>query len=369
MTRLSKINFFDLTPDTLRLELEKLGQKKFRQKQLLQWVYGQGVCDFSLMSNISKNLISLLSSHFCFDLLKIKKEQIAKDQTIKWQVDLGNNESIETVYIPDKKRNTLCISSQVGCILDCKFCATAKIGFKKNLSTAQIVGQIYLAKKRLHLFAKNKEKDITNIVFMGMGEPLLNIKNVINAIKIIQDDLGFCISKRKITVSTSGVVPALRDLYKKIDVALAISLHSPFDEVRSSLMPINEKYPIKDLLDASKEYVQNTFANRGKVTVEYLLIKDITAKTSDAKELAKLLSKTPCKINLIPFNTIAQANYKAPTKSEVLEFANILIQKGYTVTIRKQRGDEISGACGQLACDIENKKRKIQLNLISTKSI
>ena len=338
-----------------RPELEQffvsLGDKKFRAQQLLQWIYQRGVTDFSAMTDLSKSLRCLLQEKAQIIVPQIESEQISKDGTIKWllRVDAGQGESrnaIETVFIPETNRGTLCISSQVGCALDCTFCATARQGFNRNLSAAEIIGQVWLADQRLRALYEGQSM-LTNVVYMGMGEPLMNYKQVLPTIELLLDDHAYGLGKRKVTVSTSGVVPKIDTLSATIDVSLAISLHAPSNEVRNELVPLNRKFPIEDLLAACRRYLDNK-RRKESVTFEYVMLKDVNDSDADARALVKLLAGIPAKINLIPFNPWPGAPYQCSDDKRMQAFADIVNKAGYASPVRRPRGRDIMAACGQL---------------------
>lgn len=341
----SKINLLDLHREKLRIFLVSLGAKKFVAEQVMNWIYNYHCTDFNKMFNISMKIRNQLYKKSIIFSSKFIEERISSDGTIKWITDL-NNQKIETVYIPEKTRSTLCISSQIGCPLRCDFCATGKKSFQRNLTVSEIISQIWQAKNILK--EKNITNRITNIVFMGMGEPLLNLNNVVSALKIILDQYGFNLSKRRVTLSTSGIVPALNKLTNMIDVCLAISLHAPNDHIRSLIMPINKKYNINSILESAKQYLKYSYANRGKVTIEYVMLDKINDSNHNAEQLSNLLKHIPSKINLIPWNPFLGSSFLCSDYTRISMFAKILRTKGFTVIIRKNRGQDINAACGQL---------------------
>ena len=318
--------------------------QSFRVDQLLKWLYHDKVIDMSQMTNLPKSFRSWLSSNYSFDLPRLCALKHSKDGTKKWSVGLENGNYVEMVLIPERDRNTLCVSSQVGCALKCDFCSTGKQGFKANLNTAEIVGQLILANRHL----SREGKRVSNIVFMGMGEPLLNFEAVSSAINLFQDDCAFGLSKRKVTLSTAGLVPGIMRMKETLDCSLAISLHAPTDSVRNVLVPVNRKYPIKDLLAAASEYIESRQSLR-KLIIEYTLIEGVNDSPQDAARLAELLKPIKCKINLIPFNTFDGSDYKAPKDQYVKAFQRRLILAGHRAMIRSTRGSDIMAACGQLA--------------------
>jgi len=343
----NKINLLDFNKQKMCSFFLSIGEKQFRVNQIMNWIYKYYCNDFNKMTNLNLSLRNKLNNIACIYSPKFSKERISLDGTIKWSVEVGNK-LIETIYIPEKKRSTICISSQIGCMLKCKFCSTGYQGFNGNLSVSEIVGQIWNASKIIKNKNSIKSTSITNIVFMGMGEPLLNIKNLIPALQIITDSSSFNISKRRVTVSTSGIVPGLKILRNKIDVNLAISLHASNDKVRNLIMPINKKYSIKSILSEVKKYLKISTANHGGVTVEYVMLKNVNDSLSYAKELAVLLKNIPSKINLIPWNNFIESNYECSSYNTIINFSKILKEKGFVTTIRKNRGRDIQAACGQL---------------------
>lgn len=351
------------------------GEPAYRATQLLKWIHSEGISDFEEMTNISKALKTQLKEQCELKFLEIAAEQISKDGTRKWLFALPEGGAIETVYIPKMGRSTLCISSQVGCILNCRFCHTAQQGFQRNLETSEIIGQLWMAHrllKKAGLFCKDG-RTITNVVMMGMGEPLLNFNNVLSALNIMRDDCGYNLSKYRVTVSTSGVVPGIEQLAQVSDVALALSLHAPNDALRSELVPLNKKYPLKAVLGACKAYVQ-AGANR-HVTMEYVMLKGINDKPEHAKQLIKLLHGIPCKINLIPFNPFVGTHYVCSDFEVILKFSRLLQNAGLITTVRETRGQDIDAACGQLAGKVQDKTQRsakvasrIQTNVVLAQS-
>ncbi len=350
-----KINLLDLDRQGMIDFLQTLGEKKFRAEQIMKWIYQFGVVDFTQMTNIKKDLQAKLSEIAIIKAPEVKVESKGADGTIKWALDVGDGQLVETVYIPDGDRATLCVSTQVGCAVNCAFCATGAQGFNRNLTTSEIIGQVWRATEKIGFTQIPKYRAIDNVVLMGMGEPLFNFKNVVKAMKLMLDDLGFGLSKRRVTISTAGVVPFLDKLADEVDVALAISLHAPNNELRSKLVPLNKKYNIEDILAAVKRYVSKSNANSGRVTIEYVLLSGVNDKPENARELVKTLAHTPCKINLIPFNPHNDSDFKKPSKAAIDMFYQILIDHGFTVVTRKTRGDDIKAACGQLAGEVKNR--------------
>ncbi len=322
-----------------------IGEKPFRAAQVLKWVHQQGVYNFSDMTNLSKSLRTNLAGKVSFRTPEIIKDQVSEDGTRKWLLRLQDGNSIETVFIPESGRGTLCISSQVGCTLNCSFCATARQGFNRNLTSAEIIGQLRLANQLL--VNEDSQRPVTNVVMMGMGEPLLNYDNVVQAMQLMQEDFAYGLSKRRITLSTSGLLPEMSRLSRDCAVSLAVSLHAPDDELRNELVPINRKYPIKELMQACREYTKGL--PHQKITFEYVMLEGVNDTDAHARKLAKVVANVPCKINLIPFNPFTDSGYRSSSMSRINRFRDILMQKGIITVTRKTRGDEIDAACGQLA--------------------
>ena len=356
-TNTKKINLMDLTRQQMREFFAELGEKPFRADQLVKWIYHFGEDNFDNMTNINKKLREKLKAVAEIKAPEVAVEQRSADGTIKWAMQVGEQQ-VETVYIPEADRATLCVSSQVGCALACTFCSTAQQGFNRNLTVSEIIGQVWRASKIIGNFSVTGVRPITNVVMMGMGEPLLNVANVVPAMEIMLDDFAYGLSKRRVTLSTSGVVPALDMLRDKIDVALAISLHAPNDELRDEIMPINKKYNIKMLMDSVHRYLEVSNANHGKVTIEYVLLDHVNDGTEHAHQLAQVLKNTPCKINLIPWNPFPEAPYGKSSNSRVDRFQKTLMEYGFTVIVRKTRGDDIDAACGQLAGDVIDRTKR-----------
>ncbi|MFM5843615.1 bifunctional tRNA (adenosine(37)-C2)-methyltransferase TrmG/ribosomal RNA large subunit methyltransferase RlmN [Aeromonas sanarellii] len=352
----TKTNLLDLDRDAMRAFFVELGEKPFRADQIMKWIYHFGCDDFDQMSNVNKALRERLKAIAEIRAPEISREQRSADGTIKWALQVGDQE-VETVYIPEADRATLCVSSQVGCALACTFCSTAQQGFNRNLKVSEIIGQVWRAAKVV-----GGKRPITNVVMMGMGEPLLNLANVVPAMKLMMDDFGFSISKRRVTLSTSGVVPALDMLGDQIDVALAISLHAPNDKLRSEIMPINDKYNIESFLAGVRRYLAKSNANGGRVTVEYVLLDHINDDMQHAHELAQVLKETPCKINLIPFNPFPGNPFGKPSNSRIDRFSKVLMEYGLTVIVRKTRGDDIDAACGQLVGEVIDRTKRTMKN-------
>ncbi|OCG20497.1 bifunctional tRNA (adenosine(37)-C2)-methyltransferase TrmG/ribosomal RNA large subunit methyltransferase RlmN [Gilliamella sp. App4-10] len=353
-----KINLLNFTRQQLREFFISLGEKPFRADQVMKWIYHFGIDDFDQMTDINKKLREQLKTLAEVKAPMIAMEQRSSDGTIKWALDVGNNQMIESVYIPERDRATLCVSSQVGCALACKFCSTAQQGFNRNLTVSEIIGQVWRASNAIGVTGKLADRPITNVVMMGMGEPLLNLSNVAPAMEIMLDDFGYGLSKRRVTLSTSGVVPALDKLAGMIDVALAISLHAPNDTIRSEIMPINEKYNMAMLRDSILRYLSTSNANHGKVTIEYVLLNQINDGVEHAHELAKFLKDVPSKINLIPWNPFPGAPYARCSNTRIDRFMKTLMGYGFTVIVRKTRGDDIDAACGQLAGEVVDRTKR-----------
>ena len=343
-----KRNLLGCSLESLEGFFVNLQESKFRAKQLLKWIHQKGVLDFNLMTDFNKNLREKLSSVALIEPPKIYQEYISEEGTIKYLIKLRSGSMIEMVMIPEKNRRTLCVSSQAGCALQCTFCATGAQGFDQNLESHEIIGQLWLAN-----FYKNNSKPITNVVFMGMGEPLLNYDAVIESAKIMKDQLSYGLSRKRITISTSGIVPNINKLPKDIDVSLAISLHAAEDKLRNEIVPINNKYPIKSLIQSCKDYL-DCFENKRNITIEYILIDGVNDSIEHASKLTKLLSDISCKINLIPFNSFPGSNYKRPSNNKIGAFKKYLMSKGLIATLRVTRGDGVDAACGQLVGNLSS---------------
>jgi 23S rRNA (adenine2503-C2)-methyltransferase len=322
-----------------------LGEPAFRATQTVKWIHQVGTRDFAAMTNLSKSLRERLLDTACITTPEVVTEQLAADGTRKWLLRLADGNAIETVFIPEPGRGTLCVSSQVGCPLDCSFCATAKQGFSRNLTAAEIVGQLWIAARALGQ-TKGEHHIISNVVFMGMGEPLLNFESVLSAIDLMLDDNAYGLSRRRVTVSTAGLVPGIDRLREAKPVALAVSLHAPHNSVRNELVPLNKKYPLEDLLAACRRYIEGREHDR--VTFEYVMLDGVNDRESDARALIKRLEGIRSKVNLIPFNTIAGSEYRRSRPEAILRFQTMLQAAGYLTTVRKTRGDDIDAACGQL---------------------
>lgn len=353
-----KVNLLDLNRTAMRQFFEELGEKPFRADQVMKWLYHYCVDDFEQMTNLNKGLREKLKEVAEIRAPEVRLQQQSADGTIKFAMTLFDGQDVETVWIPERDRATLCVSSQVGCALECTFCSTAQQGFNRNLRVAEIIGQVWRVNKLLGPFGETGVKPVTNVVMMGMGEPLLNLANVVPAMELMLDDNAFGLSKRRVTLSTSGVVPALYKLKEEIDVALAISLHAPNDALRNEIVPINKKYNIQEFLQASRDYIDGSKANK-TITIEYVMLDHINDSMEQAAELAELLKDTPCKINLIPFNPFPGSDYGRSSNSRIDRFAKVLMEKGYIVVVRRTRGDDIDAACGQLVGDVIDRTKRI----------
>ncbi len=353
-----RVNLMGLTLAQMEQFFLDLGEKKFRAQQVLKWIHHGGVCDIEKMTNLGKALREKLHAVAEVRPPEIVSQHDSNDGTRKWAIRVEGGGLVEAVLIPDGGRATLCVSSQVGCSLDCSFCSTGKQGFMRDLTAAEIIGQVWLAIDSYDAFQPGKGRVVTNVVMMGMGEPLLNFDNVVSAMDLMMDDLAYGISKRRVTLSTSGVVPALDKLREVSEASLAVSLHAPNDELRSELVPINRKYPIAMLLESARAYIDAQSDKKRVVTIEYTLIAGVNDQLDHARELAELLADFPCKINLIPFNTFPQSDYQRPSGNAVSRFWQVLVDAGYIVTVRTTRGDDIDAACGQLVGQVVDKTRR-----------
>ena len=352
------VNLLGLSLPKLEAFFESIGEKKFRAAQVVKWIHQQGVTDIDAMTNLAKPLREKLKAIAEVRPPIITFQGDSDDGTRKWLMQVDGGSSIETVFIPEGDRGTLCVSSQVGCSLDCSFCATGKQGFNKNLTAAEIIGQVFLAAKSFGLPIKESQKRaVTNVVMMGMGEPLLNFEPVLDAMSLMMEDQAYGLSKRRVTLSTSGVVPALDRLGEATDVALAVSLHAPNDALRNELVPINRKYPLAQLLDSIRRYLDR-LGERRAVTFEYTMLKGINDSDEQARELSRLAKTVRCKINLIPFNPFPGTQYEVSSRNRIYAFQRILLNDGHVVTVRKTRGDDIDAACGQLAGQVADKTKR-----------
>ncbi|MDK3010015.1 bifunctional tRNA (adenosine(37)-C2)-methyltransferase TrmG/ribosomal RNA large subunit methyltransferase RlmN [Providencia rettgeri] len=352
-----KTNLLDLNRKQMREFFAQMGEKPFRADQVMKWIYHYCYDDFDQMTDINKVLRAKLKEVAEIRAPEVSEEQRSSDGTIKWAIKVGD-QLVETVYIPEADRATLCVSSQVGCALECKFCSTAQQGFNRNLRVSEIIGQVWRAAKIIGSLKSSGRRPITNVVMMGMGEPLLNLNNVVPAMEIMLDDFGFGLSKRRVTISTSGVVPALDKLGDMIDVALAISLHAPTDDIRDDIVPINKKYNIETFLNSVNRYLTKSNANAGRVTVEYVMLDHVNDSVEQAHQLAECLKNTPSKINLIPWNPFPGAPYGRSSNSRIDRFSKVLMEYGFTTIVRKTRGDDIDAACGQLAGDVIDRTKR-----------
>jgi len=345
---------FDL--EGLAAYCEQLGEKRFRATQLFRWIHQKGASDFDQMSDLAKSLRDKLASRAHIAALPVISEHVSADGTIKWLFDVGAGNAVEAVFIPEDDRGTLCISSQAGCAVGCRFCSTGHQGFSRNLETAEIIAQLWFAEHNLRKRFNTAERVISNVVMMGMGEPLQNYGALVPALRMMLDDHGYGLSRRRVTVSTSGVVPMIDRLREDCPVALAVSLHAPTDPLRDQLVPLNKKYPIAELLEACKRYLDK--APRDFITFEYCMLEGVNDTPEQAQELVKLLrGRVPCKLNLIPFNPFPASGLKRSSNARVQAFAEVLIKAGLVTTVRKTRGDDIDAACGQLAGEVQDRTR------------
>lgn len=354
----AKMNLLGLPEAKLIAFFESIGEKKFRAIQVMKWIHQYGADNFDDMTNVSKDLRAKLKNIAEIRPPEVVQQFDSSDGTRKFLIRVAGGNVIETVFIPDDDRGTLCVSSQVGCSLDCSFCATGKQGFNRDLTTAEIIGQVWIAAKSFGQLQANGPRKVTNVVMMGMGEPLLNFDNVVDAMNLMMHDNAYGISKRRVTLSTSGVVPQLDRLSQYTDACLAISLHAPNDELRNELVPINRKYPIAMLLDSAKRYIEAMPDTHRKITIEYTLIDQVNDRPHHAHQLAELLRDVPVKINLIPFNPFNLSNYKRVSNNALRKFQDILMEAGYITTVRTTRGDDIDAACGQLAGQVNDITRR-----------
>ncbi len=366
-----KINLLNFNYQQMRNFVSDCDEKPFRAQQLMQWIHQLGINDFSKMTNLGKVLCAKLTQIAEIRLPEIISTEKSSDGTHKWLIKLDCGNCIETVFIPEEKRGTLCVSSQVGCALNCSFCSTGKQGFNRNLTAAEIISQVWLAARALSNKNGIHDKRVTNVVMMGMGEPLLNFDNVVTAMDIMMDDIAYGLSKRRVTLSTSGIIPEMQKLREISPVSLAVSLHAPSDLLRNELVPVNKKYPLAQLMDVCRTY----FANEPKrvVTFEYVMLKGVNDSPEHAQELIKLLHNVPAKVNLIPFNPFPLTQYERSSKTVIDAFRNQLIAKGINTITRKTRGDDIDAACGQLAGEVKDRtsrsKRWIKLNFTEKENL
>ncbi|HEX3060370.1 MAG TPA: radical SAM protein [Usitatibacter sp.] len=369
-----KTNLLDFTLPALTEWFAAQAEKPFRAKQVYKWIHQRGVDDFDAMTDLAKSLREKLKEIAQVKPPAILSEHRSTDGTVKWLFDVGIGNGIETVYIPEDDRGTLCVSSQVGCALDCKFCSTGRQGFNRDLAVGEIIGQLWVANRRLEEMERQgistrladpddpspepsrSPRPVSNVVMMGMGEPLNNFQPVVDAMSIMLDDHAYGLSRRRVTLSTSGVVPNIRKLAQALPVALAVSLHAPNDEIRSRIMPVNDAYPIAKLLEACREYLE--VSPRDFITFEYVMLKGVNDAPDHAKELARLLKSVPSKVNLIPFNPFPDSGFETTEMDRVKRFQQVLLDAGFIATIRRTRGDDIDAACGQLAGQVVNRMKK-----------
>jgi 23S rRNA (adenine2503-C2)-methyltransferase len=369
------VNLLGLDPEALGAFCAGLGEKPYRARQLLRWIHQNGVGDFGAMTDISRPLRERIAACASIAAPAVLRDSTAGDGTRKWLLDVGTGNAIETVFIPETNRGTLCISSQAGCALECSFCSTGRQGFNRNLSTAEIIGQLWLASRALREHGARTppqdaagvgeegavDRPVSNVVMMGMGEPLANFDNVVAALKLMLDDFSYGLSRRRVTVSTAGLVPGIDRLREECPVALAVSLHAPNDALRDELVPINRKYPIRELLAACLRYIEK--APRDSVMFEYVMLAGVNDGVSQARELAALVKDVPCKVNLIPFNPFDGIAYERPEAQAIARFRDVLMQAGLIATIRKTRGEDIEAACGQLAGRVQDRTRRTSRRL------
>lgn len=349
------VNLLNLNQAALAEYFQSIGEKPFRAKQMMRWMHHFGVNEFGEMTDIAKALREKLAKEAVIVPPSVHLEQISEDGTRKWLIDVGAGNGVETVFIPEDERGTLCVSSQVGCALDCTFCSTGRQGFNRNLSVSEIIGQLWVANKALGRDPKG-DRIISNVVMMGMGEPLANFDNVVTAMNIMLDDSAYGLSRRRVTLSTSGMVPAMDRLREECPVALAVSLHAPNDALRDEIVPINRKYPIAELMAACQRYLEK--APRDFVTFEYVMLDGVNDTVEHAKQLLDIVKDVPCKFNLIPFNPFPNSGYDTSKPDNIRRFRDILMQAGYIVTTRKTRGEDIDAACGQLAGKVQDKTKR-----------
>ncbi len=360
----AKQNLLDLDREGMeRFFAETLGEKRFRAHQIMKWIHHRHVTDFNDMTDLGKALRAKLEAHAEVRVPQIQFEKPSTDGTHKWLLAMDGKNAIETVYIPDKNRGTLCVSSQVGCALNCQFCSTATQGFNRNLSTAEIIGQVWVAAKHLGN-VPHKQRRLTNVVMMGMGEPLMNFDNVVRAMSIMRDDLGYGLANKRVTLSTAGMVPMIDKLGEVSDVSLAVSLHAANDALRTELVPLNKKYPIAELMEACVRYAQR---KRGEsITFEYTLMRDVNDQPQHARELARLMRefdnrlqmKDAAKVNLIPFNPFPGTRFERPDDAAIRRFQKLLNESGRIAPVRRTRGDDIDAACGQLKGQVADRTRR-----------
>lgn len=354
-TATARVNLLDFDEAGLRAYFESIGEKSFRAQQVLKWVFHHAETDIGAMTDLGIALRKKLELIAEIRLPEILREQRSNDGTVKWLIGFHGGNAVETVYIPEPKRGTLCVSSQVGCALNCSFCSTGAQGFARNLTCGEIIGQVWLAAKSLG-HERNGQRRITNIVMMGMGEPLLNFEAVVPAMSLMRNDLGFGFAAKRVTLSTAGLVPGIHRLRESLDVALAVSLHSPVDDVRTELVPLNRKYPIAELMQACRDYVSEK--HKRSVTFEYTLIDGVNDHPEHARKLVKLLRTVPSKLNLIPFNPFPGTKYQCSSEDRILQFQEIVMRGGLIATVRKTRGEDIDAACGQLVGKVQDRTKR-----------
>ena len=361
------VNLLDLDAAGLVAYCDSLGEKPFRAKQLQRWIHQFGVDDFDGMTDLAKSLREKLKGRASLDMPAIVRDHVSTDGTRKWLIDVGNSNAVETVYIPEENRGTLCVSSQAGCAVNCRFCSTGKQGFSRNLSTGEIIGQLRMAEFALRASKSDTygapnngkaDRVVTNVVMMGMGEPLLNYDAVVPAMRLMLDDNAYGLSRRRVTLSTSGVVPMMDRLGADLPVALAVSLHAPIDSLRDMLVPLNKKYPLRELMAACQRYLK--VAPRDFVTFEYCMLDGVNDSEAHARELVALTRDVPCKFNLIPFNPFPESGLTRSSNEQIKRFAQVLMDAGVVTTVRKTRGDDIDAACGQLAGAVQDRTRLAQ---------
>jgi 23S rRNA (adenine2503-C2)-methyltransferase len=355
------VNLLDFDAEALTEWFVQQGEKPFRAKQVLRWVHRFGETDFEQMTDVAKSLRAKLAATACVMPPVPVRDSVSTDGTRKWLLDVGNSNAVETVFIPETNRGTLCISSQAGCALDCAFCSTGKQGFNRNLTAAEIIGQLWLANRMLGANGDG-ERVISNVVMMGMGEPLANFDNVVSALKLMLDDNAYGLSRRRVTVSTSGIVPAMDRLRDACPTALAVSLHASNDALRDRLVPINQKYPLRELMAACRRYLEK--APRDFITFEYVMLDGVNDSDAHARELIALTRDVPCKFNLIPFNPFPNSGFDRSPAPRIKQFADILIDAGIVTTTRKTRGDDVDAACGQLAGQVKDKTRRTTTRIV-----
>jgi 23S rRNA (adenine2503-C2)-methyltransferase len=351
------VNLLDFDPAGLESWFAGLGEKPFRARQVLRWMHRCGTSDFALMSDLARGLRAKLEAHACVTPPPVIADSTAADGTRKWLLDVGNANAVETVFIPEADRGTLCVSTQAGCTMDCRFCSTGRQGFNRNLTVAEIIGQLWWANRLLGDAARG-ERAVSNVVLMGMGEPLLNFDATVAALRLMLDDHAYGLSRRRVTVSTSGIVPMIDRLRDECPVALAVSLHAPDDALRDRLMPINRKYPIRELLAACMRYLDR--APRDFITFEYVMLRDVNDSDAQARALCALLADVPSKVNLIPFNPFPQSGFERSPREAIARFSRRLNDAGIVTTTRRTRGEDIDAACGQLAGQVQDRTRRVE---------